>query len=104
MLGGTKMTIKEKLATAQKKVEQYEHQKILQENRSKEADAKIELRRKILIGEMFIKHFPIALEFTPGKSSDDNNQIFEPLNDFIESLAKCQESFQRMEDTLLQSH
>jgi len=53
---------------------------------------------------MFIKHFPIALEFTPGKTSDEDNQIFEPLDNFMEALSKSQQSFRAMEDALLQSH
>lgn len=98
------MTSEERLTMALKKVEQYEHQQLLQKNRNKEAESKIELRRKILVGEMFIKHFPFALEFTPGKSSDEDNQIFEPLDDFMKSLAECQQSFQKMEDALIQRH
>lgn len=98
------MTIEERLAKAKKKIEQLEHQKVLCENRNKESKAKIDLRRKILIGEMFIKHFPIALEFTPGKTSDEDNQIFEPLDNFMEALSKSQQSFRAMEDALLQSH
>lgn len=95
------MTVEERNAMVQRKVEQYEHQQLLRDNRSKEAEAKIELRRKILIGEMFIKHFPIALQFTPGRSSDENNQIFKPLDDYLEALAECQQSYQSMEDALM---
>lgn len=96
------MTVEERLANAMKKVEQYEHQQLLQKKRNKEVEAKIELRRKILIGEMFIKHFPIALEFTPGKTSDEDSQIFEPLDEYMETLAECQQAFQNMEEALIQ--
>ncbi|MBD5523847.1 MAG: hypothetical protein HDR04_05405 [Lachnospiraceae bacterium] len=98
------MTVEERAAKVQRKVEQYDHQRLLQENRNKEAESKIELRRKILIGEMFIKHFPIALKFTPGKSSDENSRIFKPLDDYMELLAECQQSFQKMEEALIQLH
>ena len=98
------MTVEEKAAIAHRKVEQYEHQRLLQENRNKEAESKIVLRRKILIGEMFIKHFPIALQFTPGKSSNENSQIFKPLDDYMKSIAECQQSFQKMEEALIQRH
>lgn len=94
------MTIEEKMTRTQKKIEQFEHQKILQENRIKEAKTKIDFRRKILVGEMFINHFPIAMEFTPGNSSDEDTKIFEPLDHFMESLSKCLQSFHAMEDTL----
>ncbi len=96
------MTGEERFTRALKKVEQYEHQKNLQENRDRNAKEKIELRRKILIGEMFIKHFPIALQFTPGKSSDEDSQIFKSLDDYMESLAESQHAYQKMEDILTQ--
>lgn len=95
------MTGEERLTKALKKVEQYEHQQLLRENRNREAESKIEFRRKILIGEMFIKHFPIALQFTPGRSSDENKQIFKPLDDYMEAMAECQQSYQKMEDALI---
>lgn len=98
------MTIEERTARAQKKLEQYERQQSLLENRNKEAESRIELRRKILIGEMFIKHFPIALKFTPGKSSDENRQIFGLLDDYMEILAECQQFYQKMENALIQRH
>ena len=64
------MTVEERTAIVQRKMEQIERQQLLRENRCKEEESKSELRRKIIIGEMFIKHFPIASQFTPGKSSD----------------------------------
>lgn len=73
------MTIEERLAKANEKEEQYKHQKILQDNRRKVDQYKINLRRKILLGEIFIKHFPIVLEFTPGKSSMEDSKILELL-------------------------
>lgn len=98
------MTGEERLTKALKKVEQHEHQQLLQNNRNKEVESKIELRRKILVGEMFIKHFPIALQFTPGRTSDEDSQIFEPLDEYMKTLAECQQSFQKMEEALLQQH
>lgn len=95
------MTVEERNAMVQRKVEQYEHQQLLRENRNREAESKIELRRKILIGEMFIKHFPIASQFTSGRSSDEDRQIFKPLDDYMEALAECQQSYQKMEDALI---
>lgn len=84
-----------------KKFEQYEHRKVLRENRIKVDKNKIDLQRKIIIGEIFLKHFPIALEFTPDKLSKKNKLILEQLDDFIEALSKCQQAYQTIEDTLL---
>lgn len=98
------MTIEERLTKANEKERQFIHQKILQDNRRKTDKSKIDLRRKILVGEIFIKHFPIALEFVPGKSSMEDSKIFEPLDDYIGSLSNCQQAFQAMEDILCQLH
>ena len=95
------MTVEERTAIVQRKMEQIERQQLLRENRCKEEESKSELRRKIIIGEMFIKHFPIASRFTPGKSSDENNQIFKSLDDYMEALAECQRLYQKMEDVLM---
>lgn len=95
------MTVEERTAIVQRKMEQIERQQLLRENRCKEAKSKSELRRKIIIGEMFIKHFPIASQFTPGRSSDEDRQIFKPLDDYMEALAECQQSYQKMEDALI---
>lgn len=88
--------------SAQQKIAQFEHRQILQANRNKEAEIKLELRRKVLLGEMFLKHFPIALEFTPGKSSDEDARILELLDNFMESLSQSQQSYQLLEDAMLQ--
>lgn len=95
------MTVEERTAIVQRKMEQIERQQLLRENRCKEEESKSELRRKIIIGEMFIKHFLIASQFTPGKSSDENNQIFKSLDDYMEALAECQRLYQKMEDVLM---
>lgn len=96
------MTVEERTATVQRKMEQIKRQQLLRENRSKEKEANIELRRKIIIGEMFIEHFPIALQFTPGKSSDEDSQIFKRLDNYMGVLAECQQLYQKMEDVLMQ--
>ena len=96
------MTVEERTALVQIKMEQIKRQQLLRENRSKEKEANIELRRKIIIGEMFIEHFPIALQFTPGKSSDEDSQIFKRLDNYMGVLAECQQLYQKMEDVLMQ--
>ena len=95
------MTVEERTAMVQRKMEQIKRQQLLRENRSKEKEANIELRRKIIIGEMFIEHFPIALQFTPGKSSDEDSQIFKRLDNYMGVLAECQQLYQKMEDVLM---
>lgn len=95
--------IEEKLTIAKRKMKQYENQQILRENQIKGSKAKLDFRRKVLVGEMFLKYFPIALEFTPGKSSEEDEHIFELLDNFMESLSMCHQCFQIMEDSLSKS-
>lgn len=52
------MTVEERNAMVQRKVEQHEHQQLLRDNRSKEAESKIELRRKISSGKCSSNIFP----------------------------------------------
>lgn len=94
------MTTEERLEQAKKKAEQAEHRRILAENRDQTTKREKDERRKFIVGDMFCKHFPIALEITPGKSTEEDRLNFELLDQFMETLAKCQECYQKMEDAL----
>lgn len=97
-----KMGTEERLAQVKKKEEQLKQREMLAENRARESKKKLDNRRLFIIGEMFCKHFPIALEITPGRSSEEDHLNFEYLDNFIEALAKCQQCYQEVEDTLLE--
>ncbi len=94
------MTIEERYDLLHKKLKQDKHRKILQDNRAKSADDKIKRNREKIIGQLFIKYFPIAQEFTPGKNMAENADEFELLEEFIKSLAQCQQRYQEIEDKL----
>lgn len=96
------MTETDRLAQAKKQVEQTKHRRILEKNRTRESQRKTDDSRKYIIGDLFCKHFPIALEITPGRSSEEDHLNFEYLDNFIEALAKCQQCYQEVEDTLLE--
>ncbi len=95
-----RMNVEERLARAIKKTEQLKQQKILTENREREAKKRSDTRRSIIIGELFCKHFPIAQEIVPGRSVEEDRLNFECLDNFIEALAKCKQCYQEFEDTL----
>lgn len=97
------MTSEERLELAKKKAEQAEHRRILAENRNQAEKRKKDDRRKYIIGDLFCKHFPIALEITPGRSTEEDHLNFEYLDHFMEALAKCHECYQEMEDALLEN-
>ena len=92
------MTVADRLAQAQKKVQQAEHRQILRDNREKDAKEKELMRRKFFVGEMFAKHFPIVLEIAPNGLSKES---LEPLDNFMEALAECQRRYQDLEDSVL---
>ena len=94
------MTTADRLAQAKKQVEQAKHRRILEENRARESQRKTDDRRKYIIGDLFCKHFPIALEITPGRSTEEDHLNFEPLEKFMEALAMCQECYQELEESL----
>lgn len=95
------MTTEERLARAKKKAEQEENFRLLTENRDQAAKHAKDERRKFIVGDLFCKHFPIAQEITPGRSTEEDRLNFELLDNFMEALAKCQECYQEMEDALL---
>lgn len=96
------MTTTDRLAQVKKQVEQTKRRRILEENRARESQRKMDDRRKYIIGDLFCKHFPIALEITPGRSTEEDSISFEPLDNFMEAMAKCQQCYQELEDALLE--
>ena len=95
-----RISVEERLARARKREEQLEQRNILVENQAREAKKKLDSRRLFIIGELFCKHFPIALEITPGRSTEEDHLNFEPLDNFMEALAMCQECYQELEESL----
>ena len=92
------MTVEERLAQARKKVEQAEHRQTLRDNREKDAKEKELMRRNFIVGEMFVKRFPIVLEIAPNALSKES---LEPLDKFMEALAECQRRYHDLEDSVL---
>ncbi len=73
---------------------------MLNENWEREAKKRSNTRRLIIIGELFCKHFPIAQEIVSGRSVEEDRLNFECLDNFMKALAKCQQCYQELEDTL----
>ena len=94
------MTVDERLAQAKKKAEQAEHRQILRDNRENEDKKKELVRSKFLVGNMFVKRFPIALEIALNAPSKES---LEALDNFMEALAECQRRYQDLEDSVLPS-
>ena len=97
------MTTEERLVQARKKAEQAEHRRILVENRNQAEKRTKDDRRKYIVGDLFCKHFPIAMEIAPSRSAEETRLNFECLDNFMAALAKCQECYQELEESLLDS-
>ena len=97
------MTSEERLAATTKKLEAFEHQKLLQDNQNQKKQKQLEVRRVFLIGKLFIEHFPIVLELMPGKTSEDDTLNFKPLDDFMKALSEFLQAYQSMEDAIIRS-
>ena len=96
-----RISVEERLARVRKREEQLEQRNILVENQAREAKKKSDSRRLFIIGELFCKHFPIALEIAPGRSVEEDRLNFECLDNFIEALARCHQCYQEIEDSLI---
>ena len=96
-----KISVEERLSKAVKKNEQLKQQRVLAENQAREAKRKTDDRRLFIVGKLFCKHFPIALEITPGRSVEEDRINFECLDNFMEALANCQKCYQEIEDALI---
>ena len=96
-----KISVEERLSKVVKKNEQLKQQRVLAENQAREAKRKTDDRRLFIVGKLFCKHFPIALEITPGRSVEEDRINFECLDNFMEALANCQKCYQEIEDALI---
>ncbi len=97
-----KMNYEERMAQTLKKEHNRRREILLKENRERSTKEKLELRRLFIIGELFCKHFPIAVNIPPGKSTEDDEINFKQLDLFLDKLADLVQCYQEMEDTLLE--
>ena len=82
------------------KIEQLKRQKILQENRQKTIEQKINTRRKIIIGELFEERFTDVLKLMPGLTKAADKIEFAGLEKFILELASNAENVERLKEML----
>lgn len=91
---------KEMTVDAVKKEEQELHRRILKENKKGNDDKEnLEVRRKVIIGEMFLKYFPSV----NGIPLDLTEEDLAPLDVFIESLSKMLDGYDLFANWLCES-
>lgn len=91
------MTTEERLDIAKKKLVLDSHKRILRENREKSHREKIDVRRKIIIGNLFMRYFPEASGFSPGLTNEETESNFESLKQLMMALAECWHSYHDIE-------
>jgi len=57
-------------------------------DREKEKARKLDTRRKIIVGGIFLKYFPEFQTLEPLKTEKENEAIFAPLANFLSALAR----------------
>jgi len=82
------LTDSERLHKIKERKAQLEKQEKAIINREKEKARKIETRRKIIVGGMFLKYFPEFETLTPQKNNTDNDVAFAPLAKFLTWLVR----------------
>jgi len=91
-------TLNERLAKNKAQFEQLTNQKKEQDRKERSKRQKVDSHRNFLIGEMFCRHFPEAMEYLPKRTKAENAKIFAPLEDLIREFAKKNTKLQPQED------
>ena len=90
------MTIEEKLAMADKKIEQAKHRRLLQQNRNVQKKHKQEEQMRFRVGEMFLEQFPFIKELlTPYDEYKANL-----LQKYMEALANMHRAYEEIDDEI----
>lgn len=67
--------------------QQRENQNLMRDRREAEKKKKLDIRRKILIGEMVCKHFPFLLEIPLPSSEQDDSMGFADFEKVLINLS-----------------
>lgn len=97
-----RISVENRLEQVIKKEDQRRQREILVENQASEVRRRLDSRRFFIVGQLFCKHFPIALEIVPGKTVEEDRLNFEGLDNLMEAMEKCLECYQEIENALLE--
>jgi hypothetical protein len=70
------------------RLEQLKRQKKVEDARDKKQKEAIDLRRKIIVGNMIVKYFPEILNFQPRRTTKETDIAFAPVEVFMSILAE----------------
>ena len=92
------MSMKDELEAVERKLKQAEHRRNLEKNRQKAETAKKELRAEINIGKLFVKYMPLGVNDIADLSKED---VKEKVEEFMKRLGECIESYQKIEEAVM---
>lgn len=78
----------EYLAEANEKIKQLERRRALQDSKKRKAQEKNEVRRQLMIGQIFLDVFPEFLQLQPQYTSVDNKKEFAPLREYLTAMSR----------------
>lgn len=84
--GARIMPIEERIANAQKKVQDAERQRRSEQRNAQEVQRKKDWHRNCVIGELVMKYFPSVLEYEPGTNAENQPQL-ESIEAFLYVLS-----------------
>ena len=70
----------------------------LQDNRDKEAQRKLDTRRKIIIGAIFAEIFPYVRQFQPRRTQAENTIEFAPLRELLVMIAEDKDYIAQLQE------
>jgi len=76
------------IKNAQDKTEQAKRKKILDKNAQEHKKRKIKDKQKFIIGELFLKYFPVIGKLIPGLTKKETAKVFEAFENLLISLSK----------------
>ena len=91
------LTIEERIAKSEERINRLKQQKKMQERKTKEASRKKDQHRNYIIGELVSKYFPEVLKLEPGTKAK-NAITFEPLEVFLSILSSNEILMQRLKE------
>jgi hypothetical protein len=80
--------LEEMITNAQDKTEQAKRRKIRNKNAEEHRKNKISDSRKFVIGELWIKYFPMFEKLIPGLTKGETAKVFETFEALLDTLSK----------------
>lgn len=97
--GGIRMkTIEERVQDAKHKFDQSKYDERKAARQAQEAQKKESTQRQLIIGALVVKYFPALEAIKPAKSKEENEKLFQHLENLLAALADSPDLMQELRD------